>query len=267
MEPKKQFPPIPSFPFDSGSKSIFKLLANMVALWQNKVKLWENARFVFIEVPLNPGETNKLLPAGMFLSRSHSATFFIADYTKTAFTVPYKECALLVHVRTPFGAGVHCPWMIVDDDTALIYGRELLGYPKKMGELNFTEEGRTISAGLTRRGVKLISVKAEKKFEEIPPRPMMGLKTFNIGGMGQFTSLNPIWMFKPGETIHEAYAAEAELTIADSPYDPIKKLIADYKNPLPARIGIIDIMKLRYMIPVGLTGVRVYANTFENRFR
>ncbi len=267
MNHQEQYPPIPSFPFDSGDKSMARLLANTVAMARGRIKLWENAYFVFVDVPLNPEETKKILPLGMFPRRPCRATFFIVDYTKTAFTVPYKECALLIHVRTLFGSGLHCPWMIVDDDTALIYGRELLGYPKKMGEFYFTEKDGTVSAGVSRRGVRLIDVKAEKKSAETSPKPMMGIKTFNVGGMGQFTSFNPVWMFKPVEKIHEAWTAEAELTVADSPYDPVKRIIADYRHPLPARIGRIDIMGSRYMLPVGLTGARYYAHAFENRFR
>ena len=267
MKKNKTDNAIPSFPFDSASRSAGSLIFNYFSLLRGRVKLWENAHFVFIDVPLEPAEANKILPAWMFLRKPYRATFFIADYPKTAFTVPYHEAALLLHIRTPCGAGVHCPWMIVDDDTALIYGREMLGYPKKMGEFHFTERGKTISADMTRRGVRLVSVKTVRKETEKNPRPLMGVKTFNIGAMGQFVAFNPIWLFKPIEKIHASYTATAELRIGNSPHDPIRKLIADYRNPLPARIGRIDILGSRYLLPVGMTGLRVYANSYENRFR
>jgi acetoacetate decarboxylase len=265
---KNEFgPDIPSFPFDTGSKSTMSLLSRFISLFRLKVTLWENAQFVLINLPLNPQTAKKILPLGMFLRKPYRATFFIADYPKTAFTIPYHECALLIHVRTPFGAGIHCPWMIVDDDTALIYGRELLGYPKKMGEFNFTKKGNTISAGLTRRGIPLLSVKAKLAEAENAPGPVLGIKAFNFGALGQFMAFNPVWLFKPGEKIHESYSAEAELVIRHSNYDPIKTLIADYSNPLPARVARIDILGSRVMLPVGITGLRTYANTYELRFR
>ncbi|MBN1364200.1 MAG: acetoacetate decarboxylase family protein [Syntrophaceae bacterium] len=232
-----------------------------------KVNLWEDTTFVLIDVPLNPEETKKILPLFMFLDKPYRATFFIVKYARTAFTGSYNEAALLVHVRTPLGKGVFCPWMIVNDDTAMIYGRELLGYPKKMADIPFTDLGKSITAGLTRRGINVISVQAERIKEEDNPAPVLQTKTFNFGGMGQFFSFNPIWMFKPRERIHESYSAKAVLNIKHSDYDPIKDLIADYKNPLDARIAKTDIFGSRMLWLVGFTGVRVFGNTFNLRFR
>jgi hypothetical protein len=44
-------------------------------------------------------------------------------------------------------------------------------------------------------------------------------------------------------------------------------LIADYVNPLDARIVKTDIFGTRTMMPVGLTGVKFFATTFNLRFR
>jgi Acetoacetate decarboxylase (ADC) len=267
MKKNEAGPKIPSFPFDSGGRSRAALISRFVALLRLKVKLWEDAHFLLIDLPLNPEAVKKILPLGMALRKPYRATFFMADYTKTAFTIPYHECALLIHVRTLFGAGVHCPWMIVDDDTALIYGRELLGYPKKMGEFQYTRKGNAISAGLIRRGVPVFSVSAKQAAAEKAPSPVLGIKTFNFGALGQFMAFNPVWMFKPGEKIHESYRAEADLIIQNSICDPIKPLIAEYRNPMPARVARVDILGSRIMLPVGMTGLRTYANTFELRFR
>jgi hypothetical protein len=57
------------------------------------------------------------------------------------------------------------------------------------------------------------------------------------------------------------------LNIKHSDYDPIKSLIADYKNPLDARIAKTDIFGSRMLWPVGFTGVRVFGNSFNLRFR
>jgi acetoacetate decarboxylase len=172
-----------------------------------------------------------------------------------------------MHVRTPLGKGVYCPWMIVNDDTALIYGRELLGYPKKMAEIPFEDDGKEITASLTRRGVEVISVSAERIKKEENPAPVLQMKTFNVGGMWQSFAYNPIWLFKPREAIHESYNAKATLDIRPSDYDPIKDLIADYINPMEARIVKTDIFGTRTMWPVGFTGVRVFGNTFNLKFR
>lgn len=242
----------------------FKIMLSVIRL---KVKLWEDTTFILVDVPLNPEEAKKILPLFMCLDKSYRATFFIAKYSRTAFTGTYNEAALLVHVCTPLGKGVYCPWMIVNDDTALIYGRELLGYPKKMAEIPFDDDGKKINASLTRRGIEVISVSAERVKKEDNPGPVLEMKTFNFGGMWQSFAYNPIWLFKPREIIHESYTAQALLDIRQSDYDPIRDLIADYKNPLNARIVKTDILGSRMMWPVGITGVRVFGNTFNLRFR
>lgn len=268
MEKDQNPPHIPSFPFDSGPKTLFGMMGNIFNLLRCKVKMWEKGHFVMVDVPINPVEVRKLLPWGLRLHESNRASFCVADYAKTAFTEPYRECFLMLHVRSRLGGeGVHCPWMIVNDDTALIYGRELLAYPKKMGEISFAMDERVITSSVNRRGMNLASVKLTTLEEENAPQPVAGVKIFNTGGMGQFLTFNVVWFFKFVEHIHESHTAIAQLDIADSPYDPIRKLMGDFTNPLPARFATIDIFGWHYMLPVGLAGPRNFSNTFEYRFR
>ena len=255
------------FPLKEKEHSVWGQLKVLSEITRLKIKLWEDTTFILVDVPLNPEETKKILSLFMCLGKPYKATFFIAKYPRTAFTGAYNEAALLVHVCTPLGKGVYCPWMIVNDDTAMIYGRELLGYPKKMADIPFNDDGKKITASLTRRGVEVISVAAERVKKEDNPDPVFQIKTFNIGGMWQSFSINPIWMFKPREVIHESYTAKATLDIRHSDYDPIRDLIADYKNPVEARIAKTDILGSRMILPVGVTGMRTFVNTFNLRFR
>ena len=46
----------------------------------------------------------------------------------------------------PSGASaMHCPWMLVDSDRSMIAGREVLGFPKKMGDVAFRIDGTDVS--------------------------------------------------------------------------------------------------------------------------
>lgn len=255
------------FPLHEKEHSVRRQLKVLSKVTRLKIKLWEDTNFVLVDVPLNPEETKKILPLFMRLDTPHRATLFIVKYARTAFTGTYNEAALLVHICTPLGKGVYCPWMIVNDDTAMIYGRELLGYPKKMADIPFADDGKKIKASVALRGVEVISVEAERVSKEEHPAPVLQMKTFNIGGMWQSFTFNPIWMFKPREVIHESYMAKAALDIKHSDYDPIRSLIADYKNPMSARIVKTDILGTRTMWPVGFTGMRLFGNTFNLRFR
>lgn len=99
---------------------------------------------------------------------------------------PYHESAILLTVEHNGKTALHCPWMLVDSDRALIAGREILGFPKKMGQFSFTvsvpstepgasaetfsvrdpdfnvtemmERDATVAAEVWRRGVKLVSM-------------------------------------------------------------------------------------------------------------
>ena len=228
---------------------------------------WDNARFVLVDVPLDYHEVKRILPWGMKPSNPPMATLFIVDYTKVSFPiVPYHEAAMLIHVSTPLGAGLHCCWMIVDDDTALILGREMLGYPKKMGDFEFDEKDGDIQASVSRRGFKVMGIKAKRGLPQDPKPPVFDIKTFNVGAMGQFFALNPIWVFRAREVIHESYQADIKLTLNDSGFDPISRLVAG--EPQSGRIVVMDIPgDGAYMAPVGVAGPGWFGRTFNMRFR
>jgi acetoacetate decarboxylase len=230
-------------------------------------KTWENARFVLADVPLDHYEVLKILPWGMKPSDPPLATLFIADYPKVSFPiVPYHEAAMLLHVRTPLGSGIHCCWMIVDDDTALILGREMLGYPKKMGIFEINEKEGTVHASVSRRGVRVMDIQAKRGQSQDPNPPVFNIKTFNVGAMGQFFAFNPIWVFHPREVIHESYKADIKLTLNDSVFDPIAALVAG--EPRNGRIVAMDIPgDGAYMAPVGFAGPGWFGRTFNMRFR
>jgi acetoacetate decarboxylase len=256
-----------SFPFSTHEQAtLTKGLRALLDIRTGQARLWENARFLAVEVPLNAAAVRKILPFGLRLANPPIATLFVADYTKTAFTIPYREAALLIQVRTLLRRGVHCCWMVVDDDTAQIYGREVLGYPKKLARFRFEEKEQRVSAGVSRRGVDLISVEARVMGREDDPRPVLGT-TFNAGGLGQFMAMNPIWSFTPTERIHESFRAEAELRLGDSNVDPIKPLIADTAGKLSARFVVTDIVGARMMFPIGAAGPGWFFNTYSLRYR
>lgn len=54
-----------------------------------------------------------------------------------------------VEHATSGASAMHCPWMLVDSDRSMIAGREVLGFPKKLGDFAFRIDGADVSdAGL-----------------------------------------------------------------------------------------------------------------------
>ena len=100
-----------------------------------------------IPPPLTPGP----LPIG---------AAFVANYPKTNFGVSYLESALFLMVAHEGEEGVYCLSMPVNNDMALILGRETFGYPKKMGHIYLEREGNDFRGGTERQGVRFLEMKA-----------------------------------------------------------------------------------------------------------
>jgi acetoacetate decarboxylase len=58
--------------------------------------------------------------------------------------------------------------MFMDTDSAVIFGRETFGEPKKLAEVGFTHGSRTVSASVRRHGVELISATADLGIDSGP---------------------------------------------------------------------------------------------------
>ena len=83
----------------------------------------------------------------------------------------------------------HCPWMLVDSDRSMIAGREVLGFPKKLGAFSFAVDGvelssafrgnetkplkspfragATVAATVSRGGVTLLDASGAEKHEGV----------------------------------------------------------------------------------------------------
>ncbi len=141
----------PAFTLDEGMADIKRR--------QNPAKVkYRNATFLSVTVPVDRERANTLLPAGVKMAEESTALVFIADYPWTNFNSTYREAALFLNVRHgPFRAA-HCPWIVVDDDVALIGGRETLGFPKKIAEIDWAVTDGVVTASVRRRGVELLAM-------------------------------------------------------------------------------------------------------------
>ena len=134
-----------------------------------------------------------------------------------------------------------------------------------MGVFEFEEDETGVMASLTRRGTMILSMEGVKGERHPHPAPAFDVKTFNVGGPGSCFGINPIWMFRPREVIHESLEMEVDLEVLPSEFDPIAEVVAG--EPISGRFVVMDIVNSRYNIPVGVSGVQHLANTFDMRFR
>lgn len=186
-------------------------------------KLYHNAQYLTAVVEVDAKAMARWLPAGMELVEPGRADLFCAYFPENVYTGAYHEAGLFVHIKVGRRRGIFCPWMILDDDRAMIIGRELLGYPKKLGEITWDNDGERIVARASRRGTTLIEMDARlgDVLQDAPP--ILGLPHRNItGGLG--LSLPREVRFTPVEHPVEVRRVDMQLRFSGSVNDPLHEM-------------------------------------------
>jgi acetoacetate decarboxylase len=187
--------------------------------------LWTNARLLAVEVPISRRAAVHLLPGALEPAEPPTATLFVADYPETRFGSTYREAGILLHAADEEGPALHCPWMVVDDDTALILGRELLGFPKKLAEISLDERGSRVVGSARRRGVEVLRVEADLgELEEDAP-PLFGRRVVNVIGT-PITGLALVELPPTDESIYFSRRAQIKLALSSSDGDALGDLQA-----------------------------------------
>jgi acetoacetate decarboxylase len=110
----------------------------------------------------DPEVVSALLPHPLEAPDVPVAMAFIAHYPKTNVGISYSEGALFLPAVYKDEPGWYCLAMPVDDDMALIGGREQFGYPKKIAEeISLERSGDHAIGGVVRRGVEVLHIEAE----------------------------------------------------------------------------------------------------------
>jgi len=86
---------------------------------------------------------------------------FIVNYPSTNQGLPYHEGALIIRCQFNGELGNYYLSMPVTDDRAMIGGREIFGFPKKMANIKLERNDKKVYAYSERLGVKNIEIKAE----------------------------------------------------------------------------------------------------------
>lgn len=187
--------------------------------------VWKNARILAADVEVDAGAAARWLPFALRPTRPARATVFVADYPETSFGCVYREAAVLLHARLGPLAVRFCPWMLVDDDVAQILGRELLGYPKKRGELALVNDpgGAAVAATVERKGTRLLTMTGKLGAPLAAPPPLFARRSANVWGVVGL-ALPRLLFFTPREQVLEARQVEVSLEVQPSAYDPLHEL-------------------------------------------
>ena len=186
--------------------------------------MWVNARILAIDMAVDARAAASWLPGGMRLLEPARATVFVADSPELTFDVdPYQETAVLLHVRFGWMRAVFNPWMLVDDDSAMLLGREALGCPKKMGKISLTVGEDRVEAEVQRKGAQLLEVSGTLEGPDQAPPPFFDRHWINVWGLIGLT-VQKLLHFRAEEEILEAHKVNASISVNGSEKDPLHEL-------------------------------------------
>lgn len=102
----------------------------------------------------------RLLPPPLEPADTLACKAFVAEYHRTNFIPPYNEAAVFIPCQYQGETGSYCLSMPVTTDIAMIGGREVYGYPKKIAEsISVTRKGNEVQGLCVRHGVPIIEIK------------------------------------------------------------------------------------------------------------
>ena len=123
-------------------------------------------KFIFFDAEMamvlfrtDPDVVKRIIPEPLKPLAEPFAMAFIAKYPKTNFGSVYNEAALTLVVEYEEELGGYCLTMPVTEDWALIGGREIFGFPKKIADeisLERTENG--VKGRYVRKGIELMNL-------------------------------------------------------------------------------------------------------------
>lgn len=181
--------------------------------------IFRDAQLLLVETEVDAAAARRLLPPQIGLDEPAVATFFFADYPATAFGSVYQEAGVLLHGGDHEGALLHCCWIVVDDATGLILGRELYGFPKKMAEVEFRIAGDTATGVVHRHGAEVLRVDAVLGEVDPDPEPVFARRCVNAIG-SPITGMRLVEA-STGERIRGERRATAEVTTGRGPRDDL----------------------------------------------
>jgi acetoacetate decarboxylase len=120
-----------------------------------------DAEMLTVYFETNTETITQLLPPPLNPAADPIGIVFVANYPKTNFGVTFLESALFLTAEYGGDEGIYCLSMPVTNDMAMIGGREIFGYPKKMGEIYFQHEGNHARGWTERHGTRFLEIKAE----------------------------------------------------------------------------------------------------------
>lgn len=199
---------------------------------------WQGVRVAAVPFTPRPGSVERILPPGIEPADG-PGTITLISYPASATFEPYNELVVLVPVRVDSTEGNYVPYIFVTTDEAMIAGREIAGFPKKMAQITWEREGAGFRASVARRGTTILTVEGTVQgpmpAEGAPDRGPAGRPTINYklipdpaGGIEiEEITKTQLEVVPSGLEI-----GQARLRLQPSEFDPISDLVPDTEGSM-----------------------------------
>jgi acetoacetate decarboxylase len=191
-----------------------------------------------------PGAMEKILPPGM-QPGSGPGLITMLSYPETEIIHPFKELVVLVPVKVGDVEGNYVPYIYVTTDEALIPGREIAGFPKKIADVVWEREGNKFWGSATRWGRRFLALEGEIQ-GPMPPeiaaaqseaarRPTINYKL--IPGPAGEIEIEEITATQLELVQHEVEVGFGRVRCESSRWDPVSELVPDSEGPMVAIVS------------------------------
>lgn len=146
-----------------------------ISKWNKQLEegiLLGDATMILAVFETDPKVVKKVLPPPLQPAPEPTGMAYITEFHRTNFGVTYNEAALFLSAQFEGVVGRYCLSMPVTNDIALILGREVFGYPKKIAEtIDIKKTGNKVIGTCIRRGFPIIGIEADLADRFTGPMP------------------------------------------------------------------------------------------------
>jgi acetoacetate decarboxylase len=183
---------------------------------------WPKAEMVTFTAEADGETVGAWLPPPLEPTQPAKAMLFVARYPMTKLGFGYNEAAVFLHGAHEGREYLHCTWMVVDDDTAMILGREVLGFPKKMAVIDADIHAENPTARVQRKGLPVLEIAGGKPTPMEGGDGLLGLPVVNV--IGTLRQKAELLQLGGEQKLHWGKGLDLEVSVGESDLDPLYRL-------------------------------------------
>jgi len=221
---------------------------------------WKGVRVAVFPFAPCAEEVARILPPGIEPADGLGLVTMLS-YPQSDILHPFKELVVMVPVRVGTTLGNYVPYIYVTTDEALIPGREIAGFPKKLADITWERDGNAFRGTVTRWGTTILTLEGTLE-APMPPelaqaqaeaarRPAINYKL--IPGPAGEIEIEEITAVELEVVPREAELGRGRVRCEPSADDPVAALV-------PPSEGMLVVMLSDNTIPAGTVLERIDRN-------